>query len=327
MSSSEKTLTLNDLKDGDVLVMQGPKSWHPLSLHMALDQAIMWLTNSNVTHGALYYGVEGGTHFLIDDGQQGVQQHTMTHEGGEAVDWYVRRLKSESSLEPVLKIANKFKGASTAYDWELLVMVGFLLLFKKMTSNSIYNELLLKLLQKMVVYFDNHTHKAGTRYFICSQFVATCFYDAGSDYKLDVVNGNILTQSLGDAHSVIDYCSANSHMLSQQPQALAEGEINEPTAEDIKSLIEAYEEQPVAALESESPEMLGQLVSVSNDFLKLFFEINANALGLKPEDCNTPEKRFALAKKYQVDFVTPADLKSHCANLEDIGIISFVYGY
>jgi hypothetical protein len=76
----------------------------------------------------------------------------------------------------------------------------------------------------------------------------------------------------------------------------------------------------------EHNQLFSQLVNVTDEFLSLFFKINAKALGLSPESWNTPEKRFSIAKKYQPDFVTPADLKSHCANLKDVGTVTFVYG-
>ena len=37
MTVGNKTITLNDLVEGDVLVMQGPQGWSDMSLHLALD--------------------------------------------------------------------------------------------------------------------------------------------------------------------------------------------------------------------------------------------------------------------------------------------------
>jgi len=326
MTTSEKVVTLKDLIDGDVLVMQGPKGWSDMSLHLALDKAIMWLTDSDVTHGALYLGEIDDVHYLIDDGLKGIDRHTMTHEGGEPVLWYVRRPTTDKPLSPVLDVAKKYEGESTAYDWELLAMVGFLLLFKKMTDNDLYHRTLLYFLKKAVVYIDQHTHKVGTRYFICSQFVATCFEEAGDGYELDVVNGNLQTKSLAQETTLIDYCLTNSKQASQQVKTLQTEDISEPTAEDIKVLIESYDDDSKLLNMDEHNQLFGELVSVSDSFLDVFFKLNAKALGLKPEDWDTAEKRFSLAKKYQADFVTPADLKSHCKNLEDIGTVTFVYG-
>jgi len=324
MSTIEKTVTLNDLKDGDVLVMQGPQSWKNMSLNLALDKAIMWLSDSDVCHGALYYGVLDNMHYLVDDGMKGVGQHSMTQGEGEALTWYVRRPTGEQNLQPVLKIADKYKNASTAYDWELLVMLGMLLLYKKMTPNTLYYRYLLKVLQKIVVTIDNQTHSDDTRYFVCSQFVATCFSEAGEQYALDVVDGNFQSNAASQTLSLIDHCIDNSNQASAE-SALAAESVEPLTAEDIKQLIEAYEQTSGQSdtLESMS---LDSVVNVSDDFLSLFFTMNGRAMGLEKSQWDSPEKRFALAKKYQDDFVTPADLKSHCKNLEDIGMISFVYG-
>lgn len=326
MPTNNNEITLNDLKDGDVLVMQGPLGWSDMSMHLALDKAIMWLTDSDVTHGALYEGVVDGTHYLIDDGLKGIERHTMTHDGGEPVLWYVRRPTTNEPLQPVIDVAKKFEGASTAYDWELLTMVGFLLLFKKMTDNDTYHRNLLNLLKKLVVYIDKHTHKVGTRYFICSQFVATCFNDAGDNYALNVVGGNLQTRSLSQEVRLIDYCLTNSKLALKQESVVQASEVSEPTADDIKALIDSYGDDTKLLSMDEHKELFGNLVGVTSEFLKLFFQINSKALGLKLEDWDSPEKRFALAKKYQADFVTPADLKSHVENLEDVGTITFVYG-
>lgn len=324
MSTIEKTVTLNDLKDGDVLVMQGPQSWKNMSLNLALDKAIMWLTNSDVCHGALYYGVLDNMHYLIDDGMKGVGQHSMTQGEGEALTWYVRRPTGVENLQPVLEVANKYKNSSTAYDWELLVMLGMLLLYKKMTPNTLYYRYLLKVLQKIVVTIDNETHGDDTRYFVCSQFVAMCFSEAGEQFALDVVNGSFQANANSQSMSLIDHCIDNSNKVSAD--GVLEAESVEPlTADDIKQLIEAYEQSSDQSETLESMS-LASVVNVSDDFLGLFFTINGSAMGLEKSQWDSPEKRFALAKKYQDDFVTPADLKSHCKNLDEIGMISFVYG-
>lgn len=326
MSNNEKTITLEDLKDGDVLVMQGPKGWGDMSLHLALDKAIMWLTDSDVTHGAIYLGDIDGTHYLIDDGLKGIARHTMTLDGGEPVLWYVRRPTVDAPLTPVLDVAKKYEDEPTAYDWELLAMVGFLLLFKKMTDNDAYHKALLEFMMSVVSYIDKNTHKSGTRYFICSQYVATCFEEAGDKYALDIVNGNLQTKSMAEGVTLIDYCLTNSKLVSDNIDLMAGETVSEPTGEDIKALIEAYTNTDSLMSMDEHNQLFSQLVNVTDTFLELFFEVNASALGLKPTDWDSAEKRFSLAKKYQADFVTPADLKSHCANLKDIGTVTFVYG-
>jgi len=326
MIVGNKTIILDDLVEGDVLVMQGPEGWGDMSLHLALDKAIMWLTDSDVTHGAIFLGKIDDTHYLIDDGLKGIARHTMTLEGKDPILWYVRRPTIDKSLAPVLDIAKKYEGESTAYNWELLAMVGFLLLFKKMTDNDLYHRTLLYFLKQAVVYIDKHTHKAGTRYFICSQFVATCFEEAGEGYALEIEGGNLQSKSLTQEATLIDYCLTNSKLASQQVKTLQTEDISEPTAEDIKVLIESYDDDSKLLNMDEHNQLFGELVSVSDSFLELFFKLNAKALGLKPEDWDSAEKRFALAKQYQADFVTPADLKSHCKNLENIGTVIFVYG-
>ncbi len=328
MTNNEKQLKLDDLEPGDVLVMQGAQnvSWPAIiaagDMDAALIQAIMWLTDSDVCHGAIYYGDAKQLHSLIDDGEKGVGQHGMTTGDGKPDTWYVRRLKGAETLQPVLALAMKYKGEKTAYDWELLTLLGLLLIYKKVTPNSSYYQGLLVILEKLVVTLDQLTHNPSTHYFVCSQFVAACFDQAGSSYELDVVNGSLSTHATTEGVSVVDHCA--SHMSLNSNIQTATGSDLPLTAEDLKLLVETHDEEPVAGVPSADDK--NRMIQACDQFLKLFFTLNAQTLGLSTEQYATASQRIQLAQKYQADFVTPADLKSHCSNLTPVGMIEFVYG-
>ncbi len=328
MTNKEQQITLNELVPGDVLVMQGAQnvSWPTIiaegDMDAALIQAIMWLTHSDVCHGAIYYGANNQLHSLIDDGEKGVGQHGMTTGDGKPDTWYVRRMNGTESMQPVLALAMKYKGEKTAYDWELLTLLGLLLIYKKVTPDSSYYQGLLIILEKLVVTIDQLTHQSSTHYFVCSQFVAACFDQAGSSYELDVVDGNLSTGSYATGISVVDHCV--SHM------SLNDLTVSQPitdlplTAEDLKLLVETDETEVAAAPASVDDQ--NRMTQACDQFLKLFFTLNAESLGLSTDQYATAKQRMQLAQKYQADFVTPADLKSHCSNLTPIGMIEFVYG-
>lgn len=328
MTNNEKQLILGDLLPGDVLVMQGAQnvSWPTIiaegDMDAALIQAIMWLTNSDVCHGAIYYGDVKQSHSLIDDGEKGVGQHGMSTGDGKPDTWYVRRMNGVETLQPVLALAMKYKGEKTAYDWELLTLLGLLLIYQKVTPNNTYYQGVLAIMEKLVVSLDSLTHNTSTKYFVCSQFVAACFDQAGSAYELDLVNGNLSTQSMTEGVSVIDHCV--SHMsLNPEPQTFSS--MGLPLkVEDLKLLVEPKDEAPSSQKITGDEQV--RMNQACDQFLKLFYSLNAKTLGLSADQYETAKQRLLLAQKYQADFVTPADLKSHCKNLTPIGMIEFVYG-
>ncbi len=328
MKPTEKKLVLEDLVPGDVLVMQGAQdvSWVSIiekgDLDAALIQAIMWLTNSDVCHGAIYYGQQNGVFSLIDDGEKGVGQHGMTQENGQGDHWYVRRMQGVNSLQAVLAQAMHYKNIPTAYDWELLTLLGLLLIYKKITPNNQYYQELLVLLEKLVVSIDQLTHKKSVDYFVCSQFVAACFDQAGAEYELDVVNGDLSAQP-NKGVTVLDHCLS---FQSTQDKSMPTQDITETSplqVNDLHAFVNAdeYSDQHSPTVESQN-----RMYLACDRFLNLFFKINASVLGLSATDYDSSEKRMQLAQQYQADFVTPADLKSHCANLSPIGMIQFIYG-
>ncbi len=330
MSTTEKLLTLDQLKSGDVLVMQGAQdvSWAKIiadaDMDAALIQAIMWLTKSDVCHGAIYYGEHNEIYSLIDDGMEGVGQHGMTHETGQGDWWYVRRMSHNESLQPVLGLAMKYEHVKTAYDWELLTMLGLLLIYKKVSPETAFFQELLSVLKKVVVSLDHLTHKKSVEYFVCSQFVATCFDQAGSDYELQVKNGNLGTEAEVAGVSLLDHCvsyqSLNTGVLKEPITASDEA----LAVTDIKSMLESNNTQTKNISVSTTTQT--RMVSACDQFLNMFFKMNGLVLGLSADDYDSTNKRFELAQKYQADFVTPADLKSHCSNLLPEGMIRFVYG-
>ena len=325
--SAEKQLSLDDLVPGDILVMQGQQdvSWASIIAHgdmdAALIQAIMYLSNSDVCHGAIYAGLEGETHQLIDDGMKGVGLHDMTTGDGKPDSWYVRRMDGKETLQPVLSMALKYKGEKTAYDWELLTLLGLLLIYKKVTPNSSFYQGLLVILEKLVVTLDQLTHENATHYFVCSQFVAACFDQAGTDFKLDVVNGSLSAQSTSDGVSLIDHCASHMSLHQDVPESYSDLPL---VAEDLQLLVDTQGNE--ASSVGPSVDDQNRMTHACDQFLKLFFTLNALSLGLTAGQYATASQRMQLAQKYQADFVTPADLKSHCRNLTPIGMIQFEYG-
>lgn len=324
--SEEKKLSFNDLLSGDVLVMHAEraKSITHMDMHELETELILLLTGSDVSHGAIFYGNEP-EHLLIDDARKGVGKHKLTAEGENSTKWYVRRLKSETDLAPVLARADFYNNRKTAYDWELLVLVGLLLAYKKVTPDNDYYKALLKFLKKVVVALDQISHNADTDYFICSQFVATCFAEAGQNYELKFHDGNLQSSSSTQKNSLFEQLFSNF-----DGQTILQSETTEkqtaPEKFDLIALHHAVSEHDQKT-EYQAPnfQLQNALKSTLIDLFKHFLRLHKTTFNLQTTDLDDPKNIISMINKLKVDFVTPADLKSHCTNLEAIGEIEFVY--
>lgn len=323
--SDTKKLSFNDLLPGDVLVMHADraKSISHLDMHQLETELILLLTDSDVSHGAIYYG--GDTdHFLIDDGRKGVGKHLLTVAGENPAKWYVRRLKTESNLRPVLARADYYNTQKTAYDWELLILIALLLVFKKVTPDTAYYQSILLFLKKVVVTLDQVTHNPDTDYFICSQFVATCYAQAGENYQLNVKNGSLQSSLKTDETSLIELFTESEHSKNTSISNERETSVTEqPDLVDLHIAISKH--QRLTDHQAPDESLKSSLNSTLMELFQHFLRLHQHTFNLQTEDFNNPEKVRSVINKLSVDFVTPADLKSNCTNLEDIGVIELVY--
>ena len=90
----KKEITLQDLKPGDILIFKGDKSF--------ASQKIMQLTDSMVSHSALYFQ-DDPIKALADSGEKGLHAHAI---GTEKI-----RDKSTSAESRIQKPANSFPTA------------------------------------------------------------------------------------------------------------------------------------------------------------------------------------------------------------------------
>ena len=119
----KKEITLQDLKPGDILIFKGDKSF--------ASQKIMQLTDSMVSHSALYFQ-DDPIKALADSGEKGLHAHAIGTEKNTR-QIYVSRIKdsetgkffSDSALYPVLHAAKGYIDQDLRYPYgDLLAMAG-----------------------------------------------------------------------------------------------------------------------------------------------------------------------------------------------------------
>ncbi len=312
--------TINDLEPGDILVMQGPQgwSWNTLNIDGLLIKAIMYLTDSDVCHGAIYHGMNKDIPCLVDDGSDGVALHQMQFDSTKEEDlWYVRRLDPPQDMTPVLQRSDQYlKPTKTAYDWPLLFMVGMLLIFRRITPDSQFDEGLLDLLKAIVLEIDNYSKKKGVDEFICSQFVATCFSEAGSAYALQVHNGDLEGKSL--LQSLIDQSAG----LTLDGNLKSEAPYDE---DQWNTLLKGIVSTPMTE-QRDTRELTAADFTIVQVFLRQLVEqVLLPANKITQAEIQDPAELTRIMQQVQDQFVTPADLKLHCRNLSDEGTLSFHY--
>ncbi len=153
-----------DLKKGDVLLKR-TEAWESY-LIMALDQG-------GYSHAALFDG-EGVT----DAGTQGVTRRAMFDD----CDVYRFNGKVNPS-DPVIDVAMDYVRQKLPYDYTALYLVGLLMVVRLITIPSLriavefFGAILLAQIRKAL----EKMRREGKQAFTCSEFVATCYWDASDD--------------------------------------------------------------------------------------------------------------------------------------------------
>ena len=300
-------MTLAQLKPGDVLLMVG--DLRPSNPTRNLDRMIMLLTGSDVCHSALFVGKDSNSsdanprYLLIDDTLGGVGLRKL-HDSQDTSDphyytWYVRRM-GNPEMTPVIQAAEGYAG-KVVYDKTWLVMLGLLILFRDLAPSSGKADLLLGLLKYLAYQIDNMTHEPGKYYFVCSQYVAVSFSDAGNGYVLEVEGGKLQINSPEQALSNLNAQETLQLNIQDEPQ----------TAQLVQQLPPT--QAKVVAANGLDTELLDYIAGQFCDYV--------TGLGDQPKT-----QLQSAFSDYQDAFVTPACLKDHCINLSPAGKLGFIYG-
>ena len=330
-------MKINELQPADILLFSGTKDW--------MSQAIMRLTNSEVTHAALSYK---DSHQIIEETPPSVSifEFDTTGESGERLKdrkIYVNRLKTaQASMTPVINAATCYLNDETPYAKTNLYLLGLILIYKKWSPNILVKQVIVKILKKLtaqIIESINKQKSPGKLPMVCSQFVYQCFEDAGVDYNLVLRKDSLLNRVssvAGDNFSLLDQVTAQLKPdSSRQFQRLAESQTNlvenvplqteEELAQELIDAMESDEIKTSEALESELALAVcefGQAV-----YLAEGSEDNAQPMMIAKTNQLADELQIppllSFLKVKEAYFVTPEDLLNHCENVTQVGIIKF----
>lgn len=279
------------IKAADVMLFEAGDSW--------VGKCIAWLTNSTVSHAALYES-EGK---LIEMRSSGIQETKFEVED-DGTKVYIMRLSPEKEPSPVLSEAQKYLNAKIRYDFPELVILAGLLIYRTIRPTQKFQKLtdliinaacsvLDKLLQKA-------THTEGAM--ICSQLVYQCYLNCGEEYRIrlsfdsetseDAVCLKDLLEKRGDVKS--DALLTDRASEEYDPEALAK--------ELYEAMTGRVEEDTITATA-----VSDSLLATVKKFLALIEKIL---------------EQTGEAIPVQSLFVTPGDLLDRATNLSRIGTVN-----
>ncbi len=279
------------MHSADIMLFEGDDGW--------VDKCITWLTNSTVSHAALYEG-EGK---LIEMCASGIAESKfIISKDGSKV--YIMRLSPEKAPSPVVSEAQKYLNAKTRYDFPALVILAGLLIYRRirptpklqkltdLVINAAYS-ILDQLLQKLM-------NTEGTM--VCSQLVYQCYLNCGDDYRIHL---SIENDAVGNA-----VCLNN--LLEERGDAIS------------------------AAVQNECADMLGDPEALAKELYEALTETGEEgneAVAAIPDSILKSAKRFLETVEkileqsgdtipVQALFVTPGDLLDHATNLSQVGTVN-----
>jgi len=307
---------IDELKPGDVLLFTGEKG-------SFISQAIMFLTDSPVSHAALSY--TDSAH-IVEETPPAIR---VSEAKGRFAERDIFVMRSDDLMkEGVVEAATKYLNDKEPYGTANLLMVGFLLLYKKFTPGTGTQKVMIRIMRKLaggiIDYINKHKH-SGDIPMVCSQFVYQCYKDAG--HKLNIKGGVLIKAAAaggGDRGSVLDQVAA--HIMSdpsfETEKLFATGQPAGIEAMPAQSDEELAEEL-LAALQKdkdESAELSRDFVMSVNEFTHAVYTHQAGTMEMLTVPAYDTTALKSL-KENEALFVTPGDLLKHCADLNQIGLI------
>jgi hypothetical protein len=287
---------VEDFQAGDILLFRIDENSDWIS------RAISILTNSDVSHAALYMG----KNILSDEGLNGLACHQIADDmTGRPI--YIERLNPDLDMSPVLQAASKMIGQQEPYNKLALVQLGLLLLYKKGFPIDSMDRFLLKwVFDAATIAINEYLQKIfspGKEPMVCSQYVYQCYQDAGTDYQLIIQNPLLLEKNTKQQISLMEAMQKYKKTELKQKQPLPV----QMTATEINNT--AMGEKFVRALKNiNTTKNKVSVPAMNHDLIESIFTFSKQA------------DSFAAKNKRTINsmLVTPADLEN-CINLIDKG--------
>ncbi len=310
-------MQLQDIKIGDVLLFSAQKD-------SAISWMISWLTEASVSHAGIYYDAE--KYLLIDQTPPQIAIHNIQASSRNRTI-YVYRHDSSLPMEPVINAATHYLNNEEPYDMAELYLIGLLLIYRKASFSHKAQKMVTLILKKLTASIVEGIHKyknlrknQGEHPMVCSQFVAQCFEDAGSAYKLRF-KGSILNSYSGQPggaaektplEKAIDAHTHSTQAISAFPQQDEIHHSAEKLCQMFQETITAAEVSATSTQDSELSDTIAQFI------LAHHHESEQTAL------LATPQFRLQAMQQFNTDlnmYVFPGDLMNHCLSLKSVGNI------
>ncbi|WP_409306235.1 hypothetical protein [Pectobacterium sp. B1J-3] len=300
-----KTFSPNDLTEGDVLLFSPEEG-------SFISWAITFLTNAPVSHAAMLYQKTPLT-IIEESPPQVAVNDALKRFKGRTI--YVYRHTTQQNLSPVINAATEHRNNLDPYDNASLYIVGLLLLYKKISLPTLAQKVTLRILKKLtatLTQFLQQHKNPGKMPMVCSQFVAQCFEDAGSQYQLHF------------DHPLLK-ASHNKNLLDMAVKFIDQNPIpvmnnvgltpDNTMTESDEALCEALKLAIENGISSnDAADINAELVQA----IEAFASINAALLGM-PNDANALSATHQLQANMNM-FVFPGDLMNS-TNLKAVGEI------
>jgi len=254
---------MSNLQSGDILIFEAGDNW--------LSKCIAKLTNSNVSHGAMYYQDET----MVEMSSGGIVCSTCkeTADGSNA---YFLRLNPEQDAAPLVAAAKKYLDEGIYYDYPDLVFFAGLIIYRAVRPTQRWQKITDYILDLACAELDKMInkliHKDGKKAMVCSQLVYQIYLDCGKDYKIRIHDGllqdeNMLSEQvcLAELAAKSDAAPADNAVTQD---SLASIEYTKPDTEAIfREFYGAMEESEQENCELCASNDLNSLVEKAKKFL------------------------------------------------------------
>lgn len=326
---------VDKLQSADILLFSGSKKddegkdW--------ISQAIMFLTNSKVTHAALYR--EQGE--IIEETPPMVQTYKLgSDERFHGREIYINRLNSQQFFPaPVIKAATTYFNQKTPYAFNNMYLLGLILLYKKFNPNILTKRVMIKIYKSLatrIIDYINQHKSPGKSPMVCSQFVFQCYEDAGEGYHLKIRKSSWKEPLLANENNLSVVEQVISHVqrnpltfepLNQTGVDLHIQNIPLQTDEELaQELLEALQSNKVGTTD----EIDDELAVAVHEFGQAAYLAESRAENNRPVmleksnqlacDLNISQG-LSFLKIKEAYFVTPEDLLNNCDNLVQVCVI------
>lgn len=302
----QNPLLPQDLNEGDVLLFSPEKG-------SFISWAITFLTNAPVSHAAMLYQKQPLN--IIEESPPQIAVNEALHRFRDRTI-YVYRHASQQTLSPVIDAATHHRNNLQPYDNASLYTVGILLLYKKFSLPTLAQKVTLRILKKLTAtltqYLQQHKNP-GKIPMVCSQFVAQCFEDAGSQYQLQFHHQRLNTphnKNLLDR--AVELLEQNASLARNSDKVPTYDAINESDEDLCRALYSAIEN---STFSNSAPSIDLELAQAIEDFAGI-----TAALSCAPKDAHPLRATLYLQANMNM-FIFPGDLLQHCSSLKPVGKI------